>query len=229
MEIKKWLIDNKEEKYKKFSENLTKTKYEILGVRIPKLRKYAKYLLKEYKLEALNLLTEDSFEEVLIYGFIVAYADKNLNDKKELINNYLYKSDCWSLIDSFVSSLKLKGKDYIDGWLMLAEYKNNQVLMQENPYFERFVLVLSMSLYLNDNHIAEILRYSEKLTDRDYTVKMANSWLLATAAINYFDQVIDVIIKLDEETLRYFKGKIRDSYRISEDKKERVKNLCIKK
>ena len=58
---------------------------------------------------------------------------------------------------------------------------------------------------------------------------MANAWLLTTAAREYLDKVIDVIIELDEETLRYFKGKIRDSYMISEDKKERVKDICIKK
>ncbi|HPW53123.1 MAG TPA: hypothetical protein PK631_01995, partial [Erysipelotrichaceae bacterium] len=84
-------------------------------------------------------------------------------------------------------------------------------------------------LYLNDQYIDEILKYSEILKDRKYAVKMANSWLLATAAIKYFDKVIDVIIKMDEETIRYFKGKIRDSYRIDEDKKERIKQIWPKK
>lgn len=229
MEIKIWIKENSEEKYKSFSENLVKTKYEIAGVRIPKLRQYARELLKKYGISSLARLTDDIFEEVLLQGFIVAYSNSSLEDKKELIDRYLYKCDCWSLIDSFVSSLKLKGKDYETGWQLLTDYKENQLLMQQYPYIERFVIVLAMTLYLNNQYIDEILKYCESLTDREYTVKMANSWLLTTAAVNYFDKVINVIMKLDEETLKYFKGKIRDSYRISQEKKERVKSICIKK
>ena len=229
MEIKTWIKENSEEKYKSFTEKLVKTKYEIVGIRTPKLRKFAKELLKKYGVDSLKMLSDNIYEEIMLQGFIVAYSSRSLVDKKDLIDNYLYKCDCWSLVDSFVSSLKLKGEEYHEGYKMLNEYRDNQTKMKQYPYIERFVLCLSMSLYLNDQYIDDILEYSEKLTDREYTVKMANSWLLATAAIEYFEQVIDVIMKLDEETLRYFKGKIRDSYRISEDKKERVKSLCIKK
>ncbi|MGI6607593.1 MAG: DNA alkylation repair protein [Erysipelotrichaceae bacterium] len=227
MKIDNWIKENSEEKYKDFSKRLTKTRYEIIGIRIPKLRKFAEKLLKEDGIEVLKELSDDTFEEVLLQGFIVAYADKSITDKKILIDSYLYKCDCWSLIDSFASSLKLKGKDYEAGWLLLNEYKSNQILMKQYPYIERFVLCVSMNQYLTDQYITEILDYSEKLIDREYPVKMANAWLLATAAIRYSDKVIDVIAKMDAETLRYFKGKIRDSYRISEDKKERIKKLCL--
>ncbi|MGI6510405.1 MAG: DNA alkylation repair protein [Erysipelotrichaceae bacterium] len=229
MEIKTWIKENSEEKYKSFTENLVKTKYEIVGIRTPKLRKFAKELLKKHGIGSLKMLSDNIYEEIMLQGFIIAYSSGSLIDKKELFDNYLSKCDCWSLVDSFVSSLKLKGNDYQQGWIMMNDYKSNQAEMKQYPYIERFVLCLSMSLYLNDQYVDEILEYSEKLTDREYTVKMANSWLLATAAIEYFEKVMDVIMKLDEETLRYFKGKIRDSYRISEDKKERVKNLCIRK
>ena len=229
MKIKKWIENNSEENYKEFSEKLVKTKFDIVGIRVGKLRKYAKELLLEYGIEALSMLSDNTYEEVMLQGFIVAYYNTSLEGKKKLINNYLHKCDCWSLIDGFASTLKLKGKDYDSGWKMLEDYKNNQLLLQQNPYIERFVLCLSMNLYLNDQYINDVLKYCENLTNRDYTVKMANAWLLATAAIKYFDEVINVIIKMDEETLRYFKGKIRDSYRISKDKKERVKKICLKK
>lgn len=229
MNISKWLKDNSETEFKDFSVRLVKTRYDILGIRLPKLRKYAKDLVNRFGADALSRLSDDTFEEIMLQGFVVAYLKTDFEDKKILIDNYLRKCDNWSLIDSFASSFKLKDKDYQNGWKMLNEYKNNQMLLQEKPYIERFVLCLSMNLYLNDQYIDEILKYSEILKDRKYAVKMANSWLLATAAIKYFDKVIDVIIKMDEETIRYFKGKIRDSYRIDEDKKERIKQIWPKK
>ncbi len=229
MEITKWIENNSEEKYKEFTEKLVKTKYDITGIRVYKLRNFAKELLKEYGIDSLSMISDNTYEEVMLQGFIVAYFNTSLEDKKQLIDNYLHKCDCWSLIDGFAGTFKLKGKDYDNGWKMLEEYKENQLLMQQKPYIERFVLCLSMNLYLNDQYINKVLKYCEKLTDRDYTVKMANAWLLTTAAIQYFEKVINVIIKTDEETLKYFKGKIRDSYRITEDKKERVKKLCLKK
>ncbi len=229
MEIRNWIKNNSETDYKKFSERLIKTKYKIVGIRVSKLRKFAKELLKKYKIEALKKLSDDIYEEVMLQGFVVAYYDASIDAKRELIDTYLHKCDCWSLIDSFASSLKLKEKDYNAGWQMLADYKSDQLFIKQYPYIERFVICLSMNLYLNDEYIDEILNYCKKLDDREYTVKMANAWLLTTAAREYLDKVIDVIIELDEETLRYFKGKIRDSYMISEDKKERVKDICIKK
>ncbi|HQB32242.1 MAG TPA: DNA alkylation repair protein [Erysipelotrichaceae bacterium] len=229
MNISKWLKDNSETEFKDFSVRLVKTRYDILGIRLPKLRKYAKDLVNRFGADALSRLSDDTFEEIMLQGFVVAYLKTDFEVKKILIDNYLRKCDNWSLIDSFASSFKLKDKDYQNGWKMLNEYKNNQMLLQEKPYIERFVLCLSMNLYLNDQYIDEILKYSEILKDRKYAVKMANSWLLATAAIKYFDKVIDVIIKMDEETIRYFKGKIRDSYRIDEDKKERIKQIWPKK
>lgn len=229
MNISKWLKDNSETEFKDFSVRLVKTRYDILGIRLPKLRKYAKDLVNRFGADALFRLSDDTFEEIMLQGFVVAYLKTDFEDKKILIDKYLRKCDNWSLIDSFASSFKLKDKDYQNGWKMLNEYKNNQMLLQEKPYIERFVLCLSMNLYLNDQYIDEILKYSEILKDRKYAVKMANSWLLATAAIKYFDKVIDVIIKMDEETIRYFKGKIRDSYRIDEDKKERIKQIWPKK
>ena len=40
--FKKYLFSIKEDKYKEFSSKLTKTKYSILGIRVPVLRKIAK-------------------------------------------------------------------------------------------------------------------------------------------------------------------------------------------
>ena len=49
MEIRNWIKNNSETDYKKFSERLIKTKYKIVGIRVSKLRKFAKELLKNIK------------------------------------------------------------------------------------------------------------------------------------------------------------------------------------
>ncbi len=57
---------------------------------------------------------------------------------------------------------------------------------------------------------------------------MANSWLLQALSVNYFDEVIKIIDKLDEETKRYYKRKMLDSFKITKERKEIVRRLCLK-
>ncbi len=57
---------------------------------------------------------------------------------------------------------------------------------------------------------------------------MANSWLLQALSVNYFDEVIKIIDKLDEETKRYYKRKMLDSFKITKERKEIVRSLCLK-
>ena len=62
-EFIKYLKSIKEDKYREFSMKLTPTKYEILGIRIPKLRSIAKDIFKGNYQEFLILCGNEYFEE----------------------------------------------------------------------------------------------------------------------------------------------------------------------
>ncbi len=216
MEIDEWLQKNSDEKYRLFSGRLVNSRYPLFGVRIPLLRKKAKMLVRQADMEALAFLNDESFEAVMLQGFVIGYSQKELSAKKEAIYNYLCKCDNWSLVDSFAATIKPQGvqKELLYGWI--KEYR-----CDEHEYVRRFCLVEALECYLDDEHVDDLLAYSASLKDETTANKKANGWLLATAYINYEEKVLQLLPILDEETYRIAKGKIRDSYRIDEEKKRR--------
>jgi len=59
-------------KYKEFHSRLTFTKYEIIGIRVPILRKIAKEISKENPIKFLNNVGNKYYEEVFIEGLVIA-------------------------------------------------------------------------------------------------------------------------------------------------------------
>ena len=82
----------------------------MLGVRVPVIRKYAKELLKE-NADWQKILVEDDvyFEETMLRGFIIGMATLKEDDvefAKEKLAEFVAYIDNWSINDSFVMLLK---------------------------------------------------------------------------------------------------------------------------
>lgn len=213
--VKQWILENSEQKYKEFSEPLNCGRA-MKGVRIPLMRQYCKQLVKSYGLDALELFTDDWFEEIMMQGFVIGYAKELIELKEAFIYNHLRKCDTWSLVDSFSATLKLKNIEKTIFYDIIKNWRQD-----DYDYVVRFTLVHCIDHYIDDEHIDDILEFSKTLNDRAYTVKMANAWLLSVAYINYPDKVLEVSKELDDETFKMTKGKIRDSFRVSKENKER--------
>ena len=83
--------------------------------------------------------------------------------------------------------------------------------------------VLGLKVY-KERGIIDVLHYIRK--NEDYMVMRAEAWLMATIAIVYEDEVFDYLSTLDDLTLkRKTISKICDSFRFSEQSKNRFKSL----
>ena len=221
--IKEYLEANSQQKYRQFTGSLNPgSRYPVMGVRVPLLRELAKKLAKEYGVNAVDMLSDDSQEEVLLQGFVIAYSKMPLAEKKPYIDNYLAKCDNWSLIDSFVSTFHFNRKDEALMWRYLGEYRKSK-----QTFTVRFVLVMMLNRYLKDEYINDILEYCSNIDSEEYYIEMAQAWLLATAAINYF---YDVELILKDGKLNMFTHnrtiqKAVESFRISAENKERLRAL----
>lgn len=225
MDIRTWIKENSEPSYGDFTRRICKTAYPVNGIRIPILRAKARELVKESGLKALNDLSDESYEEIMLQSFVLGYAKVPLSEKRALIKAYLQKCDDWSQTDSFVSTFRLSKNETEDYWNMLKDWMGDTNLCRQYPYLQRFILVFMSMKFLDDEHIDAVLAYCRTLADAPLTVKMANGWLLATASISFYDKVNAILTDLDSQTLRIYKGKMRDSFRISEEKKQEVKAL----
>ena len=89
-EIKKELLKNKDEKYQKFASSLLPNTNNVLGVRLPILRKLSAKIAKGNWQDFLN--TEELFfEQTLLKAFVIGKINCNANKKIQLIENFLPK------------------------------------------------------------------------------------------------------------------------------------------
>ena len=112
-EFMEYLKSISEKEYKEFSSKITFTKYEILGIRLPKLRRIAKEISKGDYLSFLKVSENTYYEEVMLKLLVMANI-KDINELMLYFDNAVNLIDNWALCDTFCNSLKIvkKNKDY---------------------------------------------------------------------------------------------------------------------
>ena len=222
--FQKYLFSIKEDKYKEFSSKLTKTKYPILGIRIPKLRKIAKEIYKGDYNSFLKYSLDTTFEEVFIEGLVIS----NIKDESEFfkyLDNFVLKIDDWSICDSFCNSLKIVKKKPDKYFNYFTKY------LKSNKEFKiRVCLIIYLNFYTNDKYIDKIIDNISKIKNNDYYVEMAISWLLAEIYLINKEKVINLLKnkKLNKFVNNKTISKLRDSYRVSKEDKKELLNWRIK-
>ena len=213
--------------YKLFHEKLCHTKYEILGIKIPILRKITKDLVKQYDYkDIINNLNFKYYEHVMIYGLIIANVKTTYDEKIDLINEYLPFIDNWAICDTFISELKFI-KNYKEKFL---EYILS-LLYSYEEYYLRFGIVSLLDYYIDDEHIDKVLNKMLEIKSEHYYVNMAISWCISICLIKYFDKTITFLKQnknnFDKWTYNKALQKGIESLRISEEKKNLLRNLKI--
>lgn len=202
-------------KYKEFHSKLVNTKFEIIGIRIPIIRNIVKKICKTNVEEYFKLVENNYYEEVMIYGLVLANSD--LLDK--FFIDFIDRIDNWAICDSFVSSLKIINKKLGKYWIY-----TNSLIDYNNEFRTRVAIVIMLNYYLIDDYIDRVLYVISNIKTEYYYVNMAISWLLSVAIIKYPDKVIELFKqnKLSKVIQNKAISKIQDSYRISKE----IKNIC---
>lgn len=219
-EVKEFLLNNQDSKYKDFSLELNiYHNKKCIGVRIPIIRELGKRLSKEFSLDYLtNNIDEEYYEEILLKGFIIGnYNDLTIDELIHYIDNHLEKVSDWSMCDTFVTSLKITKKYRNELWNYLLKK-----LKSKKEFDIRFSLVMMLNYYISDDYKDRIYDVISSINSEEYYVKMANAWLLSYMFINYFDDTIKFInqTKLDKWTKIKGISKAIESYQISKDNKK---------
>lgn len=217
-ELLAWLENESEPEYAAFTKKGVTTRFPILGVRIPKLRKLAKIIQKGHYLNFLAVCDEKYFEVVLLRGLVTAQI-KSLSELEEYFWAYVELIDDWCLCDSFCNSLKIvaKNPDYF--------LKVIQTLIATGQEFKiRTGLVLLLCYYVKEPYLEVIFGYLCKIKNEKYYVQMAEAWLLCEVFV-HFPEAGERF--LAERALPKFVqnkaiSKIRDSYRVDRATKARI-------
>lgn len=217
-EIRTRLESMAETKYKEFSQSLIPGSRQILGVRIPALRNLAKEIAKGDWKAYLDNAVDDTFEEVNLQGFVIGYAKADYETLLPYIKKYVAKINDWSLCDGFCATLKITKKYKSEFKELLKVYAH-----KDTEFDQRFVAIMLMNYYLEDEDIDETLAMLDALKHDSYYRKMGVAWAVATAMAKQREKTLEYMQPgnntLDDWTYNKSIQKMIESYRISNEDK----------
>lgn len=229
-EVIEKLIELKDEKYKEFNAGLCPdTNKEMLGIRIPILRKLAKEILKENDNweEFAKKENVKYFEEVILQGLIIAYSKMELKEKEDYIKRFVPRIDSWAINDTFVPTLKIKDKDLKEYWNFILPYTKS-----DKEFEVRFAVISMLDYFITDEYVDEVLKELNNVTHEGYYVKMGVAWTLAEVGIKYNSKLMELLEgenKLDKFTYNKTLQKMIESYRIDNNQKDILRKMKRKK
>ena len=185
--IKEQLTSLAEPDYQAFTSKLLPGISNILGVRLPNIRKIAKQLAKDDWKTYLSGAVDDSMEEIMLQGMTIGYVNAPLEDLLPFITAFVPKINNWSVCDSFCSSLKITKKYKHEMYDFLLPYLNSP-----NEYDIRFAVVMLLDYYIEESYLPRVLSHLDSIHHPAYYVKMAVAWAISMC-----------YIKFPEETMPY--------------------------
>ena len=225
-DIRSKLIELSDDKYKEFSTDLCPgVDIEVLGVRIPKIRKLAKEIVKDNPEEYLNNPQEKYLEELMLEALVIANLKIDLEKKKEYIINFVPKINSWAVCDSFCTDLKDANKNPEFFWKIISKY-----FKSKKEYEIRFAVVMLLDYYVKEEYIDKIFKVIDNIKNEEYYVEMGIAWLVAEMYIKFPKQTMEYLKNCNLNKFTYNKAlqKARESYRVSKEEKE-VLNKMKKK
>lgn len=219
-DIRKKLFELQDLKYKEFHSSLCPNVDKIIGVRTPKLKEIAKQIAKENYKEFLQNAQDEYYEELVLQGLVIGYAKISIEDTFKYLEKFVPKINSWAVCDITCANLKITKKYVNEMWKFLEKYINS-----DKEYEIRFALVMYLDYFLTDEYIDYILRKIDKITNKEYYVQMAIAWLVSIAYIKQKEKTEAFLQnnKLDKFTQNKSIQKICESYRVSNEDKEKVR------
>ena len=225
-EIRNELFKMQDIEYRDFNSKLIPTvkKEDMIGIRTPELRKYAKKLIKSEEMEEfLHSLPHKYFDENQLHAFIISEIKDFKICMDELIN-FLPYLDNWATCDQLSPKIFKKYRNdllpHIYEWLK-----------SDKTYTVRFGIGMLMERFLDEDFKTEYPEMVAAVRSEEYYINMMTAWYFATALAKQYESILPFIEgnKLDTWTHNKSIQKAIESNRISAEQKNYLKGLKIKK
>lgn len=196
------------------------TKYEMIGVRTPQLRKLAKDIIATTETDKfLETLPHRYFDENQLHAFLISLT-KDFDTCIRQVDAFLPFVDNWATCDQMSPRVFAKNKDklvpHIYRWMESTE-----------TYTIRFGIGMLLQHCLDDDFREEYLEKVARVDNGEYYVRMMVAWYFATALAKQYGSAVRYIEgnRLDARTHNRTIQKAVESYRIPSETKEYLKTL----
>jgi 3-methyladenine DNA glycosylase AlkD len=206
-----------------FEAKLTPCSHTFLGARLPEMRRLARRIAKDGWREYLDSWRPEFFEDYMLRGMVIAYAEVPLEERLRLYGDFVPLIDNWSVCDSFCSTWKPKPEEKDALWSFVRSYMDS-----DDEFRMRFATVMMMDHFLEDGYVDRVIAEMDRARNDGYYLKMAVAWCLATCLAKYPDRTMRYLkgdCSLDDWTYSRTVQKALESYRVPDAVKDELRRM----
>ena len=236
--VRQFLQENEDTGYRDFHSNLLPGVDNVMGIRLPVLRKFAKQLSGMDWQEWFEQADDQWYEETMLRGLVSAYAKMECKERLTYVAKFVPDINNWAVCDCFCSTLKDADKYQTEYWDFIETY-----FTSNKEYEARFAAVMLLGHFVKREYLKESIRRLESITQQGYYAKMEckerltyvakfvpdiNNWAVSVYFAVFPDEMLTYLQdghKLDEFTYKKSLQKITESYRVDKEMKKIIKEM----
>lgn len=220
--IKKELLKLQDENYKIFSAKLLPNVDNLIGVRLPYLRKIAKQIAAQNWQQYLKNAENNYFEEIMLQGMVIGYIKTDIYTVLKYIENFIPKINNWSVCDSFCFGLKITQTNLNIVFKFLKPY-----FYSKQEFEIRFGVVMLLKWFNKKEYIKDNLQILQSITNNGYYAKMAIAWAISVFYMTSPNTILLYLKNNNIDKFIYNKSiqKINESTRVTKDLKNKIYQL----
>lgn len=220
--VRQQLMELADEEYRKFSSSLIPNINNVMGVRLPELRKLAQKLARGNWRAYLQEAQNDYFEEIMLQGMVIGCVKTDIEESLRYVAEFVPKIDNWSVCDSFCSGLKFTRSNKSRVWEFLQPY-----LSSGDEYEIRFGVVMLLNYYIEEEYLQSVLQCLDRVRRNAYYVKMAVAWAVSICYVKLPGPTTEYLTdnSLDDFTYNKALQKITESLRVDKETKQRIRGM----
>jgi len=222
--IRQQLLALAEEPYRQFASALLPDIDNVLGVRLPELRRIARRIVREDWRAYLSLADNDYFEDMMLQGMVIGYLDIDIEEILRYITNFIPKINNWSVCDSFCAGLKITKSHRARMRDFLQPY-----LESDQEYDIRFAVVMLLNYYVEEDSVSQVLQRLSVIHHEGYYVKMAVAWAVSICYVKFPELTMtfltDPALDLGDFTFNKALQKITESHRVDPETKQMIRKM----
>ena len=221
MTIREQLLEMAEPRYRDFTMPLMPGVRNVIGIRLPLLRKIAREIVRGDWRTYLAQAEELYFEERMLQGMVIGYAKCPPEEKLGYVARFVPKIDNWAVCDCFCWKLKAAEREPM--WQFIQPYFRSAA-----EYDQRFAVVMALGNFVDGEHLEALLGHFEAFRHEGYYARMGVAWAVSVCFIRFPERTmrwLSAECPLDDWTYNKSLQKIVESYRVTDIDKAAVRAL----
>ncbi len=207
--------------YRAFAASLLPGVDDLIGVRLPLLRRMAREIARGDWRAYLAEAGSGSFEERMLQGMVIRCARCDAEERLRYVGRFLPLIDNWSLCDSFCSRLRPEEREPMRRFIA-------PLFGSEREFEVRFAAVTTLVDFVDKEHLDETLRRLGSVRHEGYYARMGVAWAVSVCFARFPERTRAWLADdcpLDAWTFGRALRKIAESDRVSAELKRGIRTL----